>query len=153
MHLLIRKILLITSIVIFLVLAPIIILYAMGYRSGLLNSSNPSVGVLLVETTPRRAQINLNGEEKGSTPRAITNISPGEVSLSLQKEGYLSWQKNISVIPTSVVNVTNVRLFPTDTQNKIISHDIRIFSLSPNRQLLAVIIATMFFYRLMTRLA
>ena len=139
MHLLFRKILLLTSVLIFFVLAPIIILYAMGYRSGLLNSSNPSVGVLLVETTPRRAQININGDTKGDTPRAITNISPGEISLSLQKEGYLPWQKNISIIATSVANVTNVRLFPVDTQNSVISHDVRTFSLSPNRQLIAVI--------------
>ena len=138
MRLLLRQSLLFTSIIIFIMLAPAVIFYAMGYRSKLLNSSNPSVGVLLVETTPRRAQISINDDHKGNTPRAITNITPGEIFLSLQKEGYLTWQKNIPITPTSVTNVTNVRLFPANIQNKLLSSNTRTFSLSPNRQLIAI---------------
>lgn len=139
MRLLFRQILLFASIIIFLVLAPIAIFYAMGYRSSLFNNSNSSVGVLLIETTPRRAQISINNNTKGNTPRAITNISPGEILLSLQKEGYITWQKNIPIISTSVTNVTNVRLFPKNSQKKLLSRDTRTFSLSPNRQLIALI--------------
>ena len=139
MRLLFRQILLFTSITTFLVLAPTVIFYAMGYRSKLLNNSNPSVGVLLVETTPQRAQISINDNAKGNTPRAITNITPGEILLSLQKEGYVAWQKNIPIMPTTVTNVTNVRLFPENSQKKLLSRDSRTFSLSPNRQLIALI--------------
>ncbi len=139
MRLLFRKTLFFVSIIIFLVLAPTVIFYAMGYRSKLLNGSTPSVGVLLVETIPRRAQISINDNSKGNTPRSITNISPGNILLSLKKEGYLAWQKNIPIISTSVTNVTNVRLFPSNPVKKNIARDISTFSLSPSRQLIALI--------------
>jgi WD40 repeat protein len=138
MRLLFRKILLIISITTFLVLAPTVIFYAMGYRSKLLNTSNPAVGVLLVETIPRRAQISINDDIKSNTPKAITNMTPGEILLSLKKEGYVTWQKNIPIIPTSVTNVTNVRLFPANPVKNMISRNIEAFSLSPNRQLIAL---------------
>lgn len=134
-----RHILLFTSIIAFLLVAPLLIFYAMGFRSGSNESSKAPVGVLLLESTPRRAEIKIDDASQGTTPEAITNLSPGKIDVSISKAGYLPWRKTISILPTTVTDFRFIKLFPADTSPLKLLNNINSFSLSPNRKLIAAL--------------
>jgi WD40 repeat protein len=134
-----RQLLLFTSAVVFMALAPLVVFYAMGYRIGIDANSELSVGVLLAETTPRRAVISVDGEEIGTTPRSISNLRPGEVTVNLSKDGYQSWQKRLVIEPTAVTDLQHVRLFPLEPPRQVLLNNVTLFSLAPNRRLIAAV--------------
>jgi hypothetical protein len=134
-----RQLLLFTSAVVFMALAPLVVFYAMGYRVGIDAQSELSVGVLLVESTPRRATVTIDGRELGTTPRSVPNLKPGEVTVMLTKEGYEPWQKQLAIEPTEVTDLRNVRLFPTERTPRILAENAETFAVSPDRQLVAAV--------------
>ncbi len=133
-----RQLLFFISTVVFLALAPLVILYAMGYRTGVSNVDPVPVGVLLVETFPRRAELVINDQNVGRTPRSVPNLPAGTVHVRLTKEGYTDWEKNLQVKPGLVTELRGVRLLKEDSIPTAIQSGIELISLSPNRQLLAV---------------
>lgn len=134
-----RRILFFTATVVFLSLSPLVILYAVGYRVGATSADPVPVGVIYVESFPRRATVRVNDEEVGRTPHAITNLPPGAIRVTINQEGYGSWEKNIPVAPALVTELRGIRLFPADQKARLLQTDIRRFSLSPSRQTLAIV--------------
>ncbi|MEX1997048.1 MAG: PEGA domain-containing protein [Candidatus Andersenbacteria bacterium] len=132
-----RQLLLFTSTVVFLALAPLVILYAMGYRTVTSNVDPLPVGVVLVETYPRRATVVMNARELGKTPRAIPNVPAGNVHIQITKEGYISWQKNVPVNPGLITELRGIRLFAEQPELQVLGEGATLLALSPNRQLIA----------------
>ncbi|MFH1353786.1 MAG: PEGA domain-containing protein [bacterium] len=134
-----RQLLLFSSSVVFMAIAPLLIFYAMGYRVGISDGDTLPVGVLIVETNPRRASISIDGKVIGDTPYSISNLPPGEVMVSLSHDGYITWLKRLLIESTVVSELRDVRLFPAEPKTTTIFSRPDSFSLSPNRQLLAII--------------
>ena len=131
-----RKLLLVACAIIFILVAPALVLYAIGYRPN--GISAPSVvGVLLIESEPRKADILVDGKAAGRSPKAISNIPIGQASLRLEKEGYGPWQKTVAVESTRTSEFNNIRLFPSPIPQTILARDVAQFALAPNRQLLS----------------
>lgn len=137
-----RQLALFIAIVIFFALGPLLVLYAMGYRFQLGNTETLPVGVVLIETNPRRAQVFIDGLLLGQTPRSITNLEPGEYQIKVTIPDYEDWQKNIVVDPTSVTELRTIRLFPKKPELKTLQGNVQTFTLSPNRNLIATITTT-----------
>ncbi|MBI3251447.1 MAG: PEGA domain-containing protein [Candidatus Andersenbacteria bacterium] len=135
----IRVALLFVSLLLFFVITPFVVLYAIGYRLSSGQARAVPVGVLLLETLPRRADVYIENSFIGRTPRAIPNIPPGSVKVSLRKDGFLPWEKHVPIIATKTSEFRHVRLFPQNPDKKILLANISAFSLSPNERLLAVI--------------
>ena len=57
----------------------------------------PRTGSLSIITEPPEALILLNGDDKGRTPRIITNLLIGNYNVELQKEGYAKITKRIEI--------------------------------------------------------
>ncbi|MBI4022302.1 MAG: PEGA domain-containing protein [Candidatus Andersenbacteria bacterium] len=131
-----RQLLLFAATIVFLALAPLVVFYAMGYRLAD-DAGESSIGVLLVETVPRRARISVNGRAVGTSPQSIANLPPGEVTVVVEKEGYKSWQKKVAINATEVTELRGIRLFPDTLQSRTLLQSVELYSLSPNRQLLA----------------
>lgn len=123
----------------FLVAAPAVVLYAVGYRFLPSEDAAHPVGVLLVDTTPRKALVYVDGEARGTSPRAVSGLRAGEVQVRLAKEGYTTWEKQLEVTPTRATEVRAAKLFAVDANPVAIANGISHYSLSPNRRLLAVI--------------
>ncbi len=132
-----RKIMLIACTGLFLLITPFIVLYAIGYRTPQTEGPIPSVGVLTVESFPKRARIIFNNKDSGSTPEDITGIRPSRANIKVSKESYIPWAKNINIKPGQVTYLDNIRLFKREPVIKKISQGISHFSLSPDRKLLA----------------
>lgn len=132
-----RRALLFGAILVFMAVTPVVILYAIGYRGGLTTADPVPVGVLLIETEPSQADVYINDTFVGVTPRSVPNLQAGGVNVRIAKDGYTPWQKNLPISPGRATEIRDVRLFPQKVQTEPIKTDVHMFSLSPNRRLLA----------------
>lgn len=133
-----RRLLFFISTTLFLALAPLVILYSLGYRSVTTSVDPVPVGVVLLETFPRRADVRVNDRIVGKTPRAVPNVEAGNVHIALTKDSYRSWEKTITVRPGLVTELKGIRLWLTDRTTTTFATGAEMLSFSPNRQLVAV---------------
>ncbi len=135
----IRLILFLCTAIVFLLVAPGIILYAIGFRATSTQQGIGQVGVLLVETIPKGVTLQVDGKETGNTPEAVPGLPAGNVKATLMKEGYTQWEKTLSIEPSRTTEVNRIRLFPSSPAREVIAKSTGTFNLSPNRSLLAII--------------
>lgn len=85
-------------IIIFLIIAPVIILSTAGYRFNFGTRRLERTGVIVVDTVPSGASISLNGRlEKPTTPARLARVSPGTYRVRIEKIGFHPWEKDIAV--------------------------------------------------------
>lgn len=83
--------------------------YARGYRFDTKLFKFQPNGILVIKSDPDGAQIFINGELKTATNASIS-IAPGTYDVSVQKEGYLTWQKRLE-IKKEIVTEADAQLF------------------------------------------
>ena len=132
-----RQLLMITSFLVFAAAAPLIILYAMGYRLSPQDGAG-SVGVVLLESVPTRADTYADGVFLGRTPESIPNIRNESVRVRVAAPGYIPWEKTLTVAPGRATEVRDIRLFPEEPQRTVLASDVEMFSVSPSRRLIAM---------------
>jgi len=66
----------------------------------------PLVGSLSVNTTPMGASLQLDGSPAGISPALFSNLSTGNHTLAISRDGYQPVQENITVVTDQVVPVT-----------------------------------------------
>lgn len=133
-----RKMLLIVCLLLFGLVAPTVIFYAIGFRLGSQAQRPSPVGAVMVESSPRRADVTLNEQLVGRTPRAISGLWPGQVTVAVRREGYIPWEKRVVVEPMLVTELRAVRLWPVAPARQVVSRSVGRYAVSPNRRLLAV---------------
>lgn len=109
-----RKQLLISlSVLVLLALGTVaVILYGKGYQFGFGNG-RPEVtgtGLLVATSTPDGAQVLVNSHLTTATNNTI-NLAPGSYDIKIQKDGYFSWEKKLTV-QKEVVTKAAALLFP-----------------------------------------
>ena len=134
-----RRVLLFSSMVVFLATAPLAILYAVGYRASINNVDPLPVGVVLLDTKPRKALVSARDREYGKTPTSVPNLSPGPVEIKIALTGYREWKKTLMVESGRATEVRDVVLIPETIKQASIAEGVEKYALSPNRQLLAVV--------------
>lgn len=102
-----KRILIIFALVIvFIIIAPLAIYYARGFRFDFKAKRFTPTGTLIIKSDPAGAQILLNGEEYWrGTPVSIRYLLPGEYQLEVVKENYISWKRAVNILPSTIVNV------------------------------------------------
>lgn len=139
MQLYIRRILLVISCMAFAIIAPLIILYAMGYRPGTSSLLAPPVGVALVEATPRKAIVEVNGKSYGTLPRSIPNLVPGQTTIRVTKEGYTPWEKRMEIKPATATDVRSIKLIPSIVDRDTLHEDSVMFTATPSSSFIATV--------------
>lgn len=112
--LLMRRSLIPFLVLFFLLLATIgVIYYGKGYR--IFNDNGKpnflGTGMLVATSVPDGAQVFIDGHLTTATDNTI-NLSPGEYTVKIQKEGYFPWEKKI-IVKKEVVTKAEARLFPS----------------------------------------
>jgi len=90
-----------------------VILYGKGYRFGL-DKGKPDffgTGLLVVTSNPDGAEVFIDNHLTTATNNTI-NLSPGNYSVRIFKDGYFPWEKKIK-ISKEVVSKAEALLFPT----------------------------------------
>lgn len=117
-----RKLFFSTGLAIFLVISPLLVLYATGYRLDFENKEIRQVGIIDIDVTPKNAEVFLDEKKiTSSTPFQIKNLFPRDYQLKLTKEGYSTWEKKISVDSKKVSWIKNPRLFFKNPKSELIT--------------------------------
>lgn len=85
----VRAIIFYIFLTVFLLAAPLIVLYTAGYRLSLNNQRLHRSGVVAISTIPRSANVVLDGQaQSGRTPLVIQRVDAGRHTITLSKKGY-----------------------------------------------------------------
>ncbi|GBF36882.1 DUF5711 family protein [Methanofervidicoccus abyssi] len=76
----------------------------------------PITGSLYVDSNPTGAKIYINGSYKGTTPKTITGLSPGEYTITLKKDGYKDYTEIVYISP-GLSKTVNAKLEAIPTIN------------------------------------
>jgi len=91
MNITIRRLIAAVFIISFAISAPLLLLYASGYRYSLKKTKLEKTGALIIKSEPTGAKIFLNEEEMpDKTPARISNILPDDYLITVSKQGYYS---------------------------------------------------------------
>ncbi len=129
---------------IFLIAAPILILYAAGYRYSFKKNKFQKTGAIFAETEPKGAAIFIEDEKyQDKTTAQINNLLSGEYLIRLEKDDYYPWQKKLNIEPEKVTFIKKLVLFKKNTLPIIMLEKPALASLpSPDSQnLISVIFA------------
>ena len=140
-----RRQLLITILILsFLILGTLaVILYGKGYRFGL-NEGRldfAGTGLLVATSTPDGARVFVNGHLTTATDNTI-NLSPGDYSVKILKDGYFPWEKKLK-IQKELVSKADALLFPNAPKLESITNiGIRNSVLDPSQTKIAFAVAS-----------
>lgn len=111
MHISLRWLIFTIFVLIFVISAPLVVLFTAGYRLNISNRHLQQTGVLAITTYPRGTSIIFNGQNLAQkTPYVIQRIMPNLHEVTLQKKGYHDWSQKIRVDEGKTSYVT-ARLF------------------------------------------
>jgi hypothetical protein len=68
----------------------------------------PSTGAMQIQSEPADAQVFLNNQFMGITPVYLSSLTPGDYTLTLQKDGYASYISVVQVIEGQTLPITAV---------------------------------------------
>jgi hypothetical protein len=109
-----RKILFYLFFALYLILCPIIILYALGYIfTPKVEEGFAKTGLIHIETLPSDAFISIgNRRYTERTPATIRNLLSGQYDVKILLRGYRPWEWKVKVEPGKAVNFEKVLLIP-----------------------------------------
>ena len=109
-----------------LILTTIILLYQ-AYGFGIKNGEVIQNGLVFVSSRPRPADIYVNNAKRDETTNSRLLLPAGQYTFRLQRDGYRTWQRAITVEGGSVARFDYPVLFPT----KLTSSTIRTYDADP----------------------
>ena len=71
-----------------------------------IEAPKPIYGFLEISSTPMQADIYIDGENVGKTPKVLNNLLIGTHELVLKKQGYNDVKKNITIIENETLSIT-----------------------------------------------
>lgn len=99
-------------ILVFCILAPLVLLYALGYRLDIKTGQLVRTGVFVLASKPNRASILLNGALAAEKTNArIDAVVAGSYKVQVQKDGYREWEKTLRVNPGESTIADHIVLF------------------------------------------
>ncbi len=116
-----RTILFCICLFLFLLASPIAVLYSQGYRFDFSPEPGGKIitktGGLFVKIEPRQAEIYIDGELKKKTDflfgSSLTkNLLPKNYAVSVKKEDFWLWEKNLKINEKEVTEAKSIILFP-----------------------------------------
>lgn len=106
-----RRALMIGLMALFGLLTPAVLLYSAGYRYDKNTGRIKVTGVISIEAEPADATLTINNIRLDKRlPVELTNRAPGRYQLRLDKPGYKSWEKEITVESQQTTYVKEIRL-------------------------------------------
>ena len=121
-------------IIIFLILAPTLLLYSLGYRYDSARHTLYQTGLIDIKTKPNGASLYVNGNLIGKTNLVVPNLKPGYYALEMTKDGYLTWQKEIEVVASQTAIFGHIVLFQDNIEPRLIVKEVKSLSLSNDSQ-------------------
>jgi len=129
-----RRILYLSFITTFLIITPLVILYTAGYGYDFKRGRIEKTGILYVDSKPTGANIFINGQLSGKTPKRITKMLPDKYQLEIKKDGYRFWNKEIEIKSNLTEFAEDIILFKDALPINIIEGEVNFFMASPDQR-------------------
>ena len=135
----IRSILFALFAVLFLVAAPSVVFYSLGWRIDLINRRIIKTGAMYFKVWPKSADIYLNGKLKKKTDfffgsALVENLIPRKYSVEVKKDGYQTWKKDLEVQENIATEEKNIILVPSHAVFNILAQGVEKYFLSPDEK-------------------
>ena len=128
---------------VFVVATPILVLFTRGYEIDWTNHRFVKTGVFVMKTLPTKADIFLNNKElAGKTPETVRFLLPGDYDVRIEKDGYQSWTKRLSINPQFATWINEDRDFITlfrKTADQLTAKQINFASVSNDQSEIAYV--------------
>jgi hypothetical protein len=156
MNLTLRRIIFFSFCLLFLIISPLVILYASGYEIDFQHLFTPlavqKTGMTIIHSDPPGADIYLNNKEVQrfsnnflvkaipseenaiKTPAIIKDLTPGTYDLKVEIPDYWPWERQITIFPGKITHILDINLFrktSAEIITKLVSQQI---FLSPNNK-------------------
>ncbi len=92
-----RYLLILVGFIVFLILAPLIVLYVRGISFDFTGRKFVQTGLIAVRTEPKNVEVYLDGGLARKNAGDIKFLSPAEYDLVVKKQGYQDWRKMLQV--------------------------------------------------------
>lgn len=130
-----RLIILLICVVLFLVLAPYIVLYSMGYRVDFVKIKITATGGIYVRAYPTASHVIIDSKintKPGMFANSVfvQNLLPKEHSVSIKKDGYHDYNKILPVQENQVTKLENILLIKQNIIFSQLSDKTNYFSVS-----------------------
>ena len=138
-----RKILFFGCAILFVLFAPLAIIYSQGYRINFSPGEGEKIitqtGGLFLKIQPRQAKVYIDGKLKENTDfffgsLLVENLLPGKYAIEVKKEGYSSWQKTLEIKEKTVTEAKDIVLFPENPGIETLAENIQDFWFSPDQK-------------------
>jgi hypothetical protein len=121
----------------FALFTPAVILYSQGYRLDFEKRKITQTGGIFLKVEPKQVEIYINDKLAKKTnfffdSALLENLLPGEYKITLKKEGYYLWEKNLEVKEKQVTGAKNIILTPSKVDFTALSKNIEDFWPSPD---------------------
>jgi hypothetical protein len=115
-----RKVLFYLFFALYLVLCPIIILYAFGYIfTPKVEEGFAKTGLIHIETLPSNAFLSIGNKRYiERTPATIRNLLPGQYDVKILLRGHRPWERTVRVEPGKAVNLEKILLLPQNIKTR-----------------------------------
>lgn len=139
-------------IICFFILAPVIILYTAGYRYDFHTNKIKQTGVISIDAEPSDAEVYLNEVKiEKSMPIRLPNRAPGSYKITLKKDGYKTWSKDILVESQKTSYIKDISLLkealPIEMELKGIKEDVVDFYPSNGAEFILILTKQDFIYQ------
>jgi len=139
MNIKIRRLIYLFFILVFLIIAPILVMYTSGYRYNLQKGKIEQVGVLSINILPKDAQIFLNDDLMGKErPLRLPSLRPNYYQIKVTKDNYYPWQKTLEVKSQASTLAFDIVLFKNSAPVILADTNIKTFTLSPKADAVAI---------------
>lgn len=127
----IRRLLLCSAILFFIVATPSILFYSWGYSFDWQDKKPVLTGGLYIKSFPKKVEVYLNNKlKKEETPAFIKRLLPKEYQVKITKQGFHPWQKKLRIESKLVTEARNILLIPLNPEIEIVNEKLPVdFSL------------------------
>lgn len=123
-----RYLLLVFIIIIFVILAPIIVIYVSGKNIQLGERLARDTGIIDIQSSPTGSEVYIDGQKNSNTPSTIRFVKQGTHNIEVRKAGFRTWQKNLFIEAGKVTYAGSlsdeVRLLPDIAPTPVSDSDI-----------------------------
>ncbi|GEM_PF-5302336 len=116
----VRTIIFYLFVLFFLVTAPALVLYTAGFGVNLHNGRIERFGALVIKSKPRGATTILNAMKITEETPATIKIAPDDYAVTVQKTGYSTWSKRLTVKSQETTFAEDIVLWKENASQKII---------------------------------
>ena len=116
-----RKLIFLIFAAVYLMVAPLTVLYALGYIFNPVQQTLQQTGLITLNSEPSRASVQVNGAMvKEKTPLVLGNLKPGFYDIRIALPGRHSWHRQVEVKPDRVFRFENIFLFPQTFEPEVL---------------------------------